>query len=647
MRSLRYSVAVLAIMAVAGPNSMGADYNPKDLLKFRPTQPGVDYDTPVDAAAIDACKVELVTDGQKRTVGYALRDGQGKLLRKFVITNGGKYLNQWSYYQDGFEVYRENDLDGDRSLDECRWLNGGGTRVAVIKGGKIVSWQRLSAEEASKMLVQALVSGDSGLLDSLIATPDELAGAGVPKEVVEKVSAATARRGELLEALQKSLAGWTPKTVWNRFDGTFPHVIPSDEATGVEKDLVLYENAVIFAGAPGGGASAKVSFLQVPEMIKLGEVWKLIELPRAVDPEKPVVSTSGGIRSSIFDSAGPAPAHDEATDAALKALADFDNANAKLQAAADKKDVARFHVGRIPLLNAVVKAANDPEDQLSYRKQIVDSLVAAYQTGSYPKAHDLLEGMIEENGKLSSYAAYRMIGAEFVMRNEEPGSNFLANQKKWMADLEGFLTKFGKSDEAPEVLLQLGSSNEFNAEEEKARADYTKLVESFPESPAGKKAAGAIRRLDLVGKVVSIKGTSLQGETIDTAQARGKSVLVVFWASWGGQSVRRELPDLVKLGEKLRSKKLEIIGVSLDNDKGELEAFLKEQQVPWPQIFEPGGIDSRLATEYGIISLPTMFLIDGQGKVVHRNLRTASEVERQLDKLVSQKQAGVALGGRQ
>ena len=151
MRSLRYSVAVFGLIALVAPRSMAADYSPKDLLKFRPTQPGVDYDTPADAAAVDACKVELVTDGQKRTVGYALRDGQGKLLRRFIITNGGKYLNQWSYYQDGFEVYRENDLDGDRTLDECRWLNSGGTRIAVIKGGKIAGWKRLSAEEASKV----------------------------------------------------------------------------------------------------------------------------------------------------------------------------------------------------------------------------------------------------------------------------------------------------------------------------------------------------------------------------------------------------------------------------------------------------------------------------------------------------------------
>ena len=154
------------------------------------------------------------------------------------------------------------------------------------------------------------------------------------------------------------------------------------------------------------------------------------------------------------------------------------------------------------------------------------------------------------------------------------------------------------------------------------------------------------RRLDLAGKPIAIKGTSLQGETLDTAQLRGKSVLVVFWASWGGQSVRRELPDLVKLHGKYHGKGLEIVGVSLDNERGDLATYLKEQPMPWPQIFEPGGIESRLATEYGIISLPTMFLIDSQGKVVNRNLRTASEVERQLDKLVSQKQPGVALGDR-
>ncbi len=649
MRSLRFSAAVFGLMVVAAPGSMAAEYSPKDLLKFRPTQLGVDYDTPTESAALDVCKVELVTDAQKRTIGYALRDGQGKLLRRFIITSGGKFLNQWSYYQDGFEVYRENDLDGDRALDECRWLNSGGTRIATVRGGKIADWKRLSAEEASKVLVQALSSSDLALLESVMATPDELAEAGVPRGVIDRVALTADRRGEAVAALQKTLSGWTAKTIWNRFDGTYPHLIAADPASGLGKDLVLYENAVVFAGGPPGQASAataRTSFLQVPEMIKLGETWKFVELPRAVDPEKPVVASTSGIRAALFDQAGPGPQRDEALEKTIKSLADYDSANAQLQSSGDKKDLARFHVGRIPLLSAIVKTARDPEDKVNYQKQIVDSLVAAYQTGFYAKARQVLESMAAEATRTSSYAAYRLIGADFVLRNEEPGANFLANQKKWMGELEAFLTRFGNSEEAPEVWFQLGSSNEFNAEEDKARQDYAKLVESFAETPSGKKAAGALRRLDLVGKPIAIKGTSIQGETVDTAQFHGKPVLVVFWASWGGQSVRRELPDLAKLHTRYRGKGLEVIGVSLDNTCADVDAFLKEQPLGWPQIFEPNGIDSRLATEYGIISLPTMFLLDGQGKVVNRNLRTASDVERQLERLLAQKQPGVALGER-
>ncbi len=52
-------------------------------------------------------------------------------------------------------------------------------------------------------------------------------------------------------------------------------------------------------------------------------------------------------------------------------------------------------------------------------------------------------------------------------------------------------------------------------------------------------------------------------------------------------------------------------------------------------------MDSRLAIDYGIISLPTMFLIDGQGKAVNVDLRS-SDVEKQLEKLLPVKEPGVA-----
>ncbi len=135
MRSLLYSVITFALAGLA-PLAASAQSTPRDLLKLLPTFPGVDCDTPSDAAAIDACKVEKVLNAKGRNIGYALRDGQGKLLRKFVDSDGNNRLDQWSYYQDGFEVYREVDLDGDVRLDECRWLNNGGSRVGAVKGAR-------------------------------------------------------------------------------------------------------------------------------------------------------------------------------------------------------------------------------------------------------------------------------------------------------------------------------------------------------------------------------------------------------------------------------------------------------------------------------------------------------------------------------
>ena len=657
MRSLRSSLAaglVFAAGATATPGAATAQNAPtaRDLLALQPVVKGVEYETPADAASIDACKIETVFDARKKAIGVMLRDGQGRLLRRFVDADGdkGRQMDQWSYYQDGFEVYRETDLNGDLRADECRWLNTAGTRVANValakpREYKVTGWKRISAEEASKVFVQGLVSGDLALIQSVFATPEELAALGIPKGEVDRVAAASAKRYEQVQALLGGLKkmGWNNATVWNRLDGLMPHLIPADAASGLSQDLVLYENAVIFVGNAGGQASPdKVAFLQAPEMVRIGETWKFVEMPRAVDPGKPVMAAEGGLRNWIFrQQTGPAAESPEA-EAALKALADYDNANAKVQAEGGKTEVAQFHVGRIPLLRAVVKATPTADEQLNYNKQIVDSLAAAYQTGVYANGLKLLDGLIAEGGKVASYAAFRKVSAEFAAGNDEPGANLMANQKKWMTDLRAFLDAYPKSEEAPDALLQLASASEFNAEEDDARKSYERLARDFPTTDAGKKAAGAIKRLDLVGKPIDLRGPGLNGQSVDLSRFKGKTLLVNFWASWA-DPVRRDLPELVKVYQKYKGKDFEIVGVNLDNEKADVETFLKENPLPWTQLFEPGGIEkSRFATEYGIIALPTMILVDPQGKVLNRNLRSAAELDRQLDKTLASSK-GVAL----
>ena len=89
---------------------------------------------------------------------------------------------------------------------------------------------------------------------------------------------------------------------------------------------------------------AKLAFLQIPDMIQLGATWKFIELPHAIDPEKPIVATVSGIRSMLFDKDNGVQPRDEAVDAALKALADYDIKNAPLlQSGEDEESRAVSH----------------------------------------------------------------------------------------------------------------------------------------------------------------------------------------------------------------------------------------------------------------------------------------------------------------
>ena len=114
-----------------------------------------------------------------------------------------------------------------------------------------------------------------------------------------------------------------------------------------------------------------------------------------------------------------------------------------------------------------------------------------------------------------------------------------------MADLRRFPEQVPRSDEAPAVLLHLANANEFNAEEKEAREQYAKLVEDYAGTDAGKKAAGALRRIDLVGKPLAIKGTGLQNET-STRRSISASRSWSCSGRAGPPRSRQDLPELIK-----------------------------------------------------------------------------------------------------
>ena len=175
-----------------------------------------------------------------------------------------------------------------------------------------------------------------------------------------------------------------------------------------------------------------------------------------------------------------------------------------------------------------------------------------------------------------------------------------------------------------------------NAPDE-AKAFLQRTLESFKasDSDVRKKLASSlepmIRFFNLVGNELVFEGVYDDGTEIDWKSYRGKVVLVDFWATWCGPCVG-EVPNVLKLYEKYHEAGFDVVGYSLDNDLDALEKFEKERKLPWRtgvrklsmQANEKDGKNYTNLTEYyGIHAIPTMILVDKDGKVIDTNARGA------------------------
>ena len=170
-------VATLMLAALAGQAAHAAP-TAADALKLTPIQKDVDYATPAKED-IEQCTIKAEKFNSQ--TGWVIRDKAGQMLRRFVDTNADNVVDQWSYYLDGLEVYRDIDADFNGKPDQCRWFNTAGIRwgLDTNEDGKIDRWKEISAEEASDELVRALAEKDPARFARLLLTADELKTLGL------------------------------------------------------------------------------------------------------------------------------------------------------------------------------------------------------------------------------------------------------------------------------------------------------------------------------------------------------------------------------------------------------------------------------------------------------------------------------------
>jgi peroxiredoxin len=106
---------------------------------------------------------------------------------------------------------------------------------------------------------------------------------------------------------------------------------------------------------------------------------------------------------------------------------------------------------------------------------------------------------------------------------------------------------------------------------------------------------------------------NLDGEEVNLSQFRGKYLLINFWATWCGPC-KIEMPSLETLYRRFKSDKFDMIGISNDmfGDRV-VRPYVKASKLTFPMLLDQRMIVSH---QYGVVSLPTTFLIDPQGKII-------------------------------
>ena len=620
---------LIAALSFSTMTAEAASPSATEALKLMPVQPGVDFTRPTADEAAQCTIAARRIDGK---VGWVVEDANGATLRKFVDTNGDNVVDQWSYFKEGLEVYRDIDADFNGKADQYRWFHTAGSRWGLDRNedGIIDSWRTISAEEVTAELTAALAGRDTARFARLLLTSGELASLGLGKERAASLAAKIERAATEFQTLISRQKTVTPQSEWIQFSGGRPGVVPSGTEDST-KDLRVYENvtAIVQTGEDHGQ-------VQIGTLVQVGDVWRLIDVPQGL-----------GAAEADFDSLGfffQAPANRVGLPGAIGTseesqalLAELEKLDQEAANATTPQQQAAYNARRAGLLEKIAFSVRSPQEQAMWLRQLADMISAAVQSGEFPDGVKRLESLLEKleaanaDKDLLAHVTFVKMTAEYTLSFQVENADFTEIQTKWLTGLEQFVADFPGAVDAAEAMLQLAIAQEFAGKEDEAKKWYGRIVTSSPDSPAAKKAAGARTRLDSVGRTIEFSGKSPAGGVVDLARYRGRVVLIQYWATWSDRAksdmaVLKEL--LLKYGSTLS-----IIGVNLDGSADQLTGYLTENRLPWPQIYEAGGLDSPPANQLGILTLPTMILVDQQGRVVHRNIQT-TDLDRELKKLI-------------
>jgi cytochrome c biogenesis protein CcmG, thiol:disulfide interchange protein DsbE len=131
------------------------------------------------------------------------------------------------------------------------------------------------------------------------------------------------------------------------------------------------------------------------------------------------------------------------------------------------------------------------------------------------------------------------------------------------------------------------------------------------------------------------KVNTTSGQAVTLANYKGRVLVIDFFASWC-QPCTKSIPHIIELNRKYAPQGLQVLGLSLDEDKDDLIDFITPKKLNYPVALA----NEELQTDYGLHSIPTLVLIDKKGVVVEKYMgltdETAKKIEAAIKRLLAE-----------
>lgn len=121
-----------------------------------------------------------------------------------------------------------------------------------------------------------------------------------------------------------------------------------------------------------------------------------------------------------------------------------------------------------------------------------------------------------------------------------------------------------------------------------------------------------IVRLDEKVKAQNFVLKDLSGHKVSLEDYRGNVIMLNFWATWC-LPCRIEMPSMEKLYSKFKDDGFTILAIDMLDDADSVRAFKEEYKLNFPILLDS---DGSVAQFYGVISIPTTYLVDRQGYLI-------------------------------